>query len=226
MLIKFNFLIILVWLANESSAQTQALNNINNLLLAKYERNNLADNASERIEGTPYLTETFAMGEVCLDNGKHTVPVRYNIYDDLIEYQQNDQTYVLNPNRHIERVRFDDHVLVAEKYEFKGKVKYGYFVLLDSGKVTLVSKKMVIYRGSQETKGLDPGPAPAKYTRISDRYYYKVGNGELKKVGSIKNMIANFPDKQEELSQFAKREKISAGKEDELIRLVKYYNSL
>jgi hypothetical protein len=39
-------------------------------------------------------------------------------------------------------------------------------------------------------------------------------------------MIVSFPDKREELQAFASREKISARKQDELVRLVRYYNSL
>jgi hypothetical protein len=39
-------------------------------------------------------------------------------------------------------------------------------------------------------------------------------------------MIAAFPDKQTELTEFAKKEKISPKKEDEMIKLVRYYNSL
>jgi hypothetical protein len=45
-------------------------------------------------------------------------------------------------------------------------------------------------------------------------------------VGNLKEMIASFPDKQEELKQFAKKEKISPKKEDELLKLIRYYNSL
>jgi hypothetical protein len=39
-------------------------------------------------------------------------------------------------------------------------------------------------------------------------------------------MIASFPEKQKELTLFAKKEKISARKEKTLIQLVQYYNSL
>ena len=39
-------------------------------------------------------------------------------------------------------------------------------------------------------------------------------------------MIANFPDKQSELSEFIRQEKISVRKEDELKKLFSYYNTL
>ena len=67
---------------------------------------------------------------------------------------------------------------------------------------------------------------PAKFSKSSDAYFYRIGSGELQEVDNIKDMIASFPDKQEELKQFAKKEKISPKKEEELLKLVRYYNSL
>ena len=57
-------------------------------------------------------------------------------------------------------------------------------------------------------------------------YFLQVGDGELKQVDNIKEIIAALPDKQDELTQYAKKEKISAKKEKDIIQFVKYYNSL
>ena len=85
---------------------------------------------------------------------------------------------------------------------------------------------MVTYKEQQAPKALESGPTPAKYTRLPDVYFYKIGNSDPVKVDNIKKMIAGFPDKQTELTEFAKREKISGKKEDDLIKLVRHYNSL
>ena len=58
-----------------------------------------------------------------------------------------------------------------------------------------------------------------------DEYFFKIGNGQLTEISSVKKMIENFPDKQNELKEFVRREKISKNEED-LIKLVRYYNSL
>jgi hypothetical protein len=67
---------------------------------------------------------------------------------------------------------------------------------------------------------------PAEFKRTADDFYYKIGEGDLQELSNIKSMIASFPDKQEELSAFVKKEKISPKKENEVIKLVQYYNSL
>lgn len=228
MLIKSSYLISLIWLASFSfsAAQATAGRNIDDHLLIKEAEKAMGGKVYENIEGTPYLNDAFKQGEVFFDKGRHALPVRYNIYDDWIEYQQNNQTYILDADARIKKVRFDDYTFIVEKYESKGKIKRGYFTMLDSGKVMLLSKKIVTYRERQDAKALESGSTPAKYSRASDTFYYKIGNGELLKVENLKNMVASFPDKQEELNHFVKKEKISPRKEEELRKLVRYYNSL
>ena len=143
-----------------------------------------------------------------------------------MEYQQNGKALVLDPSTKIKRVRLGESTYIVEKFEFDGKTKYGFLNLLDSGKVTLVAKKVVKYQEPIKGRALDGGDVPAKFSKSSDAYYYRIGNGELQEVENIKDMIASFPDKQEELKQFAKKEKISPKKEEELVKLVRYYNSL
>jgi hypothetical protein len=154
------------------------------------------------------------------------VPARYNIFQDLMEYQQNGKALVLDPTKKIKKVKIGDEIFVVEKYSLEGKSKYGFLTMIDTGKMTLLAKKMVKYQEPLKGKALDGGDLPAKFSRLSDTYFYRFGNGELKEVGNLKEVIASLPDKQEEVKQFAKQEKISPKKKDELLKLVRYYNSL
>ncbi len=183
----------------------------------------------EKVEGTPFLNEDFVTGVVYGYGHKEKfegVPMRYNIYADVIEFKQNNQIYILDPEPRIRKASFGELNFVVAKYEYKGKTKPGFLTVLDSGKVILMSKKVVAYKEQQPPKALEMGPTPAKYTRSPDVFFYKIGDGEVMKVDNIKNMIASFGDKQAELTAFAKKEKVSPKDEDELVRLVRYYNSL
>jgi hypothetical protein len=181
---------------------------------------------NSKIEGTPYLDETFVEGVIALGNKVHAVPVRYNIFQDLMEYKQNGQSLLLDPTTAIKKVRFGVNTFVVQKFEFKGKTKYGFLALLDSGKLMLFSKKVVTYLEARKGGALDGTDLPARYNRSPDVFYYKIGDGELHEVESIKSMIASFPGKQEELTLFAKKEKVSPRKEKTLVQFVQYYNSL
>jgi hypothetical protein len=183
--------------------------------------------SAQKIEGTPYLDEKYVDGEIYFGESARTkAPLRYNIYQDLMEYQQNGKALVLDPSTKIKKVQMGDITFIVEKLTLDGKTKYGFLNLLDTGKVTLFSRKMMRYQAPLKNRALDGGDEPAKFSKMSDLYFYKIGTGELQEVGSLKDLIASLPDKQDEIKQYAKQEKLSPKKEDELRKLIQYYNSL
>lgn len=221
---------VLIWITSTTVtiAQTAVGRNVADHLLIREAKKNLGtEEADERVEGSPYLTDTFSEGKIFFNKGNPSiaVPIRYNIYEDWLEYQQNNQTYIIDPSERIKKVVTGNHTLVVEKYQHKGKPKLGYFTLLDSGKIILLSKKVISYKAPQEAKALQE-PTPAKYSRPADQYYYKVENDEVRKVENLKEMIASLPANNAELTEFAKKEKISPRKEEELLKLVRYFNEL
>jgi hypothetical protein len=182
--------------------------------------------ADESIKGTPYLNESYEEGVIFYANNNVKAPVRYNVFKDLIEYQQNGRALVLDPSATIKKVHLPNTTFVVEKYMLNDKPKLGYFALLDSGKVMLYSKKRINYLPPQKGRALDGTDQPGEFKKVSDVFYYKIGDTSLQEVKNIKSMIAGFPDKQEELTRYAKKEKISTRKEEEMVQFVKYYNSL
>jgi hypothetical protein len=183
--------------------------------------------ADATVKGTPYLDEAYVDGTILYANNARNAALRYNAYKDVFEFKVDGQARVLDPLTSIKKVNFGESTFVVEKYvNDKGIPKYGYFTLLDSGKVNLFSKKSVKFTPGMKGRGLDGGDQPAEFRRNPDEFYFKMGGGELIEIKSIKQMIAAFPDKQEELQQFAKKEKISPRDEEELVKFIKYYNSL
>ena len=179
------------------------------------------------VKGTPYLDESYVNGTIAFATNTRTVQLRYNAYKDLMEFQADGQARVLDPSTTIKKVNLGEKTFVVEKYvNDKGISKYGYFTLLDTGKVSLFSKASVKLTPGLKGRGLDGGDQPAEYRRNPDEFFFKINNGEMIEVKSVKAMIAAFPDKQDELLAFAKKEKISPRDQEELVKLVKYYNSL
>jgi hypothetical protein len=178
------------------------------------------------IKGTPYMNDTYEEGVIFLEKNKFKVPARYNAFKDLMEYQQSGRAMVLDPSPSVKKVRLQNATFVVEKFVLDGKPKFGYLTLLDSGKARLYARKVVNYVPAKKGGNLDGSDQVAEFKRVPDIFYVRVGNNELQEVRSIKSLISGFPDRQEELARFAKKEKISPRKEEEVIKLVKYYNSL
>jgi hypothetical protein len=182
--------------------------------------------ATTAIAGSPYESDDYVAGEIHFGTTKRAAPIRYNIYQDVMEYKQNNQPLVVDPSEKIGKVKVGATTYVVEKFEFKGKTKFGFLALVDTGKVTLYSKKVVTYLDIRKGGALDGGDLPAHFTRVPDMYYYKIGDGEVQKLESIKSLIATLPEKKDELTAYAKKEKVSLRKEETLKQFLKYYNSL
>lgn len=177
------------------------------------------------VKGSPYLDENYVDGTILFANNTVQSPIRYNAHKDLIEFKSQGQTRVLDPASTIKKVSFGATSFVVEKYKENGTPKYGYFTQLDSGKVRLYSKKTVRFTPMLKNKALDGTDVPAEYKRTPDEFYFKAEGGEMTEIKTVKSFIAAFPDKKDEVSAFAKKEKISKN-EEELRKLVQYYNSL
>ena len=198
------------------SAQAQFVRNLTQRL----------DPDDVKIEGSPYLNEDFVKGHIYSNRGNfNDVEMRYNIYYVFMEFKEKGQLYALVPNILVNKIQLDSLTFVVDFYEHKGVSTPMYAVRLDSGRVSLMSKKRILFRDQQPGKPIE-GDIPASYKQLPDVYYVKVGNGPLLEVRSMKKLIAALPDKQKELEEFAKKEKISPNKPEELTRFIQYYNSL
>jgi hypothetical protein len=217
--------LVLIFVA--ASGQQQVGKNIADHLLIKSAQRDIHGAAEEEVIGSPYLNEKFSSGTVYTFNAKFTdVALRLNVYNNYIEFQQNDKMYILDPEPRIKKVTFDNKAFVVLKHDFKGKSELGYLQLLDSGKVMLLSKKVVLYRESRAPQALESSGTPARYTSAPDIYFYKIENGEAVRIESLKQVLESLPGHKESVATFIKREKISVKKEPDLTKLIKYYNSL
>lgn len=199
--------------------------NLDDHVLIKMSQESLLQD--EQFVGSPYLSDEFVNGAVYSQGGViNNVPLRYNIYKDYFEFKKNEKTYILDASPQLDKVTYGSNTFMVEKYLFRGAVKFGYLNLLDSGKGMLFSRPVVSYKPSQPPKPIETEGRPASYSKLPTIYYYKIGDGQTNEIKSLKSWIQSFPDKQNELTEFADKEKISVKRAEDLVQLVKYYNSL
>ncbi|MBK5277728.1 MAG: hypothetical protein JJE09_02580 [Bacteroidia bacterium] len=225
---KCHITLLMLFVVSGAFAQSSQKGiNLGDHILIKMSEKDLYGNTDKKVDGSPYLDDAFYDGEVHTVKGKYTgVPMRYDIYKDQFEFKQSNKMYILDPGLQLIKISIEKREFIVCKYDLKGKEQFGFFERLDSGKLTLMSRKLMAFREAQEPKALESTSTPAKYSRQPDVYFYMIGVGEISKIESISKLIASLPDKQDELAKFAKKEKISARKENDLIQFVKFYNSL
>lgn len=180
------------------------------------------------IKGSPYLEDNFINGAVYTTaRAKYVdIPLRYNIYNDQIEFKAEDNTVqAMATPETIEKVEFGNYKMVYVPYSVSKKVRHGFFVVLEDGKSSLYSKPRVTLKASTEP-GAYKEAEPAKFERNPDQYYIKVGTSQAKLVGNKKDLLEIFGDHQKQIETFIKKHKVKPNNPESLKELVQYYNSL
>jgi hypothetical protein len=216
MITRVTFIIaaLLFWVSI-SSAQTGR--NIDDHLLIRESRSFRGDYAKVTYEGSPYLNEVFQPGIVSTGELNFTsVPMRYNIFEDVLEYQVGDMLFLLEPDPKITRIS-----LAGEVFVVGSGGKNQFYELEVEGNLSLLSRKVVNYRPKNDLTSV-----PAKYTKQSDIYFLRRANAPIEKVSNQKAFINFLPDKRVEVAEYAKAKNLSVKNIDDLVKLVNYYNSL
>jgi len=180
-------------------------------------------------EGSPYNKDIFVKGDIYYDiNWRYPdIPLRYNIFNDEMEFKIEGQEtiYAIKPDKKIQKILIQEDTFVIGEYQEKGKIIPGFYKVLTTGKIDLLAKLQVDFKEKQPPKAM-VDPEPAKFTRRADQYYVKINGDITQKISNIKKLIELIGDHKNELSEYAKKEKISAANESELIQFISFYNSL
>ncbi len=180
-------------------------------------------NEYEGIEGSPYLTDDFVTGTFHMkDSAVVKLPIRYNIYADEMQYQSKGINYAVGKPELLQKVILGESVFVFLPFIAKG----GYFELVESGKCILVQKWLVKFSPAEGPKPIEGISKPAKFTKESDVFYLVTNSTEVFKVGNLKSVINALQNQKEKVERFIDQEKIKNTKKENLVKIVKYYNSL
>ncbi len=180
------------------------------------------------IKGSPYLNDEFINGTIFTKSKYQfvNVPLRYNIYNDQIEFKTpTNEIQALGTPEIVETVEFGDYKMVYIPYSNARKIRHGFFTVEEEGNVSLYSRLEILYREAEEP-GAYKDAKPAKFVKKSDSYYIRVGMEQAKKVDSKKELLAVFPDHKDDIAAFIKKNKVKTNKPEKLKELVRYYNSL
>ncbi len=180
------------------------------------------------IQGSPYLNDEFIKGTIYTTSKIQfqDIPLRYNIYNHNLEFQTpENKVLAMAAPEVVEKAIFGEFTMTYIPYISSKKIRRSFFNVIEEGKVCLYSQPEVVYQ--EPTKaGAYKDPEPARFNRRPDSYFIRIGLEAAVRVGNKKELIALFPEFQEEIATFVKKNKIKANKEEDLQKLVQYYNSL
>lgn len=178
------------------------------------------------IIGSELYNSEWRNAEVLLNTGaRYNLSVKYNIYADELFFQRNNQTmsfvvpvkeFVFNGNS--EKVEiFRNGYPINE--DFNGKSFYQ--VLID-GRAQLLKK---LSKQVMETKDFNSSVVKKRFTDLNKIYAFR--DNQFYQLKRDRSSILNiFSDKSNEIAKYISDNKINLKKDDELIKVFNYYNSL
>ncbi|MBT7849906.1 MAG: hypothetical protein HN714_00095 [Formosa sp.] len=193
---------------------------------------NVNSNQSSTIKGSKYLNEDFISTKIS-SMPDQIFGVRYNVYDDQMEFQGIDNTvYSLNKDDDSIKITFtatNESYSIFSYIDDNGRKKKGYFIKLNNDGENLILKKhrVVFYEEQASKTGYDT-PKPAMYKNMKDRIYIKLANKEAVLLPTKKKKLVKelFPKNPKIILDFINSNKIKLSNEADLITFINYLNTL
>ena len=233
---KLTFIILLVLFTFKMNyAQEQGnINGINKDIQTNVPASSLYsfDLSDKSIKGSVYIQKSFMPAKLSLSDNK-IYNLKYNAYSDEIEIEnEGGKPGALNKN-------IDDLLIVFtlgnKTYEAidyvdeEGKTSRGYFVHVNNAnsKHQLLIKETIQFLDRKPAKNSYDKTKPAQFKRLEDQYYISNGSKAVVEFPKKKKDFPKvFPDKHKDILSFMKKNKIKTSKEEDLVELINYINTL
>lgn len=184
------------------------------------------------INGSPYLKDNFLPGILELNDGSKSdkVPLRYNIASDAFEVIQNSDTLSLNQPYKLKKVIYDDKVFIFDPFlRANPERKYnGFFQLKVDGKLSLYIKRNKDLLYDSFVSNYQGGSGTKEYYYVDKvSYIGKIGDRSGFLIKSKRSFLNQFDaEDKTEIKSFIKKNNIKFKDEKDLVKLVKFVNSI
>ncbi|WP_300674333.1 hypothetical protein [Soonwooa sp.] len=178
------------------------------------------------IDGSPYTSSKDFSKAIIPTYSKDVQPLRYNAYEDEMEFAQNNETYYANKEEGL-TVNFPDlkKTYVCLNYRIDDKSKFGYLLLLQNGeKAKLYKREKVELLKGEKSPNAYGKDANDYYAKEKDVYIIAANDRYYRIPKNIKDFATLSIDNKEKVMDFAKSNKINLSKEEDLIKLVEFIN--
>ncbi|WP_040250003.1 hypothetical protein [Psychroserpens mesophilus] len=188
---------------------------------------------NESVEGSPYINEKFLPATISASEGD-VFYVRYNAMSDEFEVKgDQNKAYALNRYRRdivIEILPLKKTYQVVGYYDDERNENFGYFLYLTNpkAKTVLFKKEKIIFIDEQKASTGYDSNDPAKYKRINDKFFIKLNGKKIlsELPNKRKDLAKLFSEHEDSVIAYMKENRIKTSKEEDLIQLINYVNTL
>lgn len=180
------------------------------------------------IDGIPYPNGKQFDQVVIQGYSKNVQTLRYNAYDDEMEFQEKTDTYFTNKEEGL-KIEFPSlkKVYKTLNYSIDGRAKFGYLVLLvENPKYSLYKREKVELLKGEKSPNAYGKDANDYYAKEKDIYLIENNKQLVKFPKNKKEFLEDFKLDKSNFENFVKENKINFSKEESLVKLVDYLNQV
>jgi hypothetical protein len=177
-------------------------------------------------EGAAYLNPDFLPGEIIMENGASiaNLSLRYNLFSQQMQYIDGTDTLAIGNPHEIAYIILGDKVFVHTHYLCKNEIRQGYFELLEEGGCCLLKRW---YAGfyTKNPEQMDVDECGTFYRNCN--CFLQFSNKPAKIVSTKqKRFVSQFGERSESIESLISAEKLKLSKEEDLKKIVAFYNML
>jgi hypothetical protein len=175
------------------------------------------------IDGSPFVQDNWVGGEIFFDEGKNYImdSLKFDIHKDALLFLFERKEYYIP-----EKIKIDKFSIGELEFIHLDKPEEGFYeIIMSRDKIELFKKYRCTLIEGKPYNGIVNGTND-KF-KINSSYYARNGSGEIAKLVLTKSRILSLmSDKQKEVSNFIKENKLKLKKEKDLISIFNFYISL
>lgn len=158
-----------------------------------------------------------------VDDNKERAFIRYNIFDDQMEFVKDGNIYYLVKEAG-RTVIFADNT-TYKVFDLNGDE--GFFLVHAEGKNSLIAKQSVRYVEAKKAESTYGSDKPADYKRRKDVLYFVFeGKGLVKVPTKKKDFYTAFGSQSSSIKSHMKKNKLGYKKLKDLKKIIQYFNTL
>jgi hypothetical protein len=184
--------------------------------------------SSSITEGSEYLVDSFENGEILTSEFEQFtgIPMRYNAFKDEIEVKLEDgKLYSLTDPTKIVQILLNSRKMIYTDFNAAGGKKSGYLFELYQGNSTLYCRNVKIFKDRIPSNGITP-ETPAKIMDKPREYYIRIKDELPRIFSSKKDLLEILKSHLSEMEEYLKKGKLKYNNEEDMVRVLTYYDSL
>jgi hypothetical protein len=224
------YLIPLLSLAPVAMAQTNIISSTSdmmNFLNTDLDYIKNKDARYSRIEGSPYLDDSFQSGSISYKKVKYVgLDLRFNPFEGYFEFQTEEGIRFLNPKvTRVDTVWLEDETYLYVHYNSAKSRKQTFMKAVHTGPTRVLLYNQVVLVQAEEATGYEAFK-PARFEKLAEVTYIGEEGKPAMEFKGKKSLEEIFPEHHSELSSYAKSEKLKLKNTQDVVRLCEYYDSI